>query len=72
MTPKALRDQVLQLPADQRLELVEEIWDSLTPDQVPIPDWHKAELDRRLDQPEPGARKSWEEVRGRLRDRGKP
>ena len=71
MTPKTLRDQVLKLPADQRLELVEEIWDSLTPDQVPMPDWHKAELDRRLDHPEPGARKSWEDVRGTLRDRGR-
>ena len=71
MTPKTLRDEILQLTPDQRLELVEDIWDSLTPDQVPLPEWHKLELDRRLDHPEPGVRKSWEEVRGSLRDRGK-
>ena len=51
MTPKGLRDEILQLPATERLKLLEEIWDSLaaTPQEVPIPDWHKAELDRRLD-----------------------
>jgi len=70
MTPKTLRDQILQLSPNQRLELVEEIWDSLTPDQVPVPEWHKAELDQRLDHPAPGARKSWDEVRKTLRDRG--
>jgi len=70
MTPKALRDQILQLPPSQRLELVEEIWDSLTPEQVPVPEWHKAELDHRMDHPAPGARKSWDEVRKTLRDRG--
>ena len=69
MTPKGLRDEILQLPATERLKLLEEIWDSLaaTPEAVPIPDWHKAELDRRLDRPAPGPRETWDEVRAKLR-----
>ena len=40
MTPKGLRDEILQLPASERLKLLEEIWDSLaaTPEDVPVPD----------------------------------
>ena len=67
MTPKTLRDTILQLPPADRLQLLEDIWDSLTvaPDSVPMPDWHKGELDQRLDHPAPGPGLTWEEVRGR-------
>jgi len=55
MTPKALRDEILRLPPDERLQLVEDIWDSLAADagQIPVPDWHKRELDRRAANPSP-------------------
>ena len=68
MTPKALLEKILRLPVDERLQLVEDIWDSIaaTPEDVPVPDWHKAELDRRLDEPEPGPNLSWDEVRAKL------
>jgi len=73
MTPKAkaLRDEILQLPPNERLKLVEEIWDSLavTPEDVPVPDWHKEELDRRLDSPAPGPGETWDQVRAKLRDK---
>ena len=73
MAPKsnALRDEILQLPPSERLKLVEEIWDSLaaTPENLPIPDWHKEELDRRLDGPAPGPGENWEQVRSKLRDK---
>ena len=73
MAPKsnALRDEILQLPPSERLRLVEEIWDSLaaTPENVPVPDWHKEELDRRLDGPAPGPGENWEQVRAKLRDK---
>ena len=71
MTPKALRDEILRLPADERLKLLEDIWDSLaaTPEDVPVPDWHKQELDRRLDHPAPGPGLSWDEVRAKVHDR---
>jgi len=71
MTPKALRDEILQLPATERLKLLEEIWDSLaaTPEDVPVPDWHKTELDRRLDHPATGPGETWDEIRAKRRDR---
>lgn len=62
--------EILELPAAERLRLVEELWDSLAaePSLVPIPDWHREELDRRLagydtdaDSPE-----AWEDVKARL------
>ena len=42
--------EILGLPAAERLRLMEEIWISLAaePSSVPVPDWHRAELDRRL------------------------
>ena len=71
MTPKHLRDEILELPPSERLKLVEEIWDSLaaSPDDVPIPEWHREELDRRLDTPAPGPGESWDVVRAKLRDK---
>ena len=68
MTPKALLGETPRLPVDERLQLVEDVWDSIaaTPEDVPVPDWHKAELDRRLDDPEPGPGLSWDEVRAKL------
>lgn len=39
------------LPIDERIKLVEELWDSIAADQgaLPLTDDEKAELDRRLD-----------------------
>ncbi len=54
------------LPVDERLKLIEELWDSIdaTTESLPLPDWHRAEIDRRLDQLDGGA--SWHEVRRRV------
>jgi putative addiction module component (TIGR02574 family) len=69
MTSKTLLQEVLRLPLDERLELVEQIWDSIAADpaKIPVPDWHKAELDRRLADPTP-ERLTWDEVRKRLHE----
>ena len=69
MTPKILLDEILRLPVDQRLQLVEDVWDSIasSPESVPVPDWHRAELERRLAQPDPGPSLTWDEVRAKLR-----
>ena len=59
-----------QMNADDRLRLIEEIWESLSPvDQFEIPESHRVELDRRLAAADanPAAGSSWEEVRARLR-----
>ena len=39
-----------ELPLDERIRLVEDIWDSIAEDQtkLPVPDSHKRELDARL------------------------
>lgn len=69
MTPKALLDEILRLPVNERLQLVGDVWDSIaaTPESVPVPEWHKAELDRRLANPDPGPSLTWDEVRAKLR-----
>lgn len=40
-----------QLPLDERLRLVEDLWDSIAADEavLPLTDEQKSELDRRLD-----------------------
>jgi putative addiction module component (TIGR02574 family) len=53
-----------------RLRLIEEIWDSLSPgEQREIPQSHRDELDRRIAaaDADPAAARPWEEVRARLR-----
>jgi putative addiction module component (TIGR02574 family) len=69
MTPSVLLDEILRLPADQRLKLVEDIWDSLaaSPTTVPVPPWHRDELDRRLANPSEQATLTWDDVRARLK-----
>jgi len=72
MTSKTLLAEIEKLPLEERIELVELVWDGIaaTPEAVPVPEWHRAELDRRLDSPasEPGL--TWDEVQRRLRERG--
>lgn len=67
MTPKTLMEEILRLPVEDRLRLVEDVWDSIAaePDAVPVPDWHRRELDRRLAEPSPEYL-SAEEVQRRL------
>lgn len=69
MTPKALLDEILRLPPDERLRLVEDIWDSLaeSSERIPVPEWHRAELDRRLADKAEQATIAWTDVRSRLR-----
>ena len=68
VNPKTLFEQIQQLPLEERLKLVEDIWDGIaaSPDSVPVPDWHRAELDQRLANPAPQHLTS-EQVQERLR-----
>ena len=74
MIPKAILNEILQIPMDERLKLVEDIWDSIavTPEAVPVPDWHRDELDRRLAQASPRPGLSWNDARAKLHERGQP
>jgi len=66
--------EILALPVADRVRLVEAIWDSISaiPEALPLTDWQKEELDRRLAEfeadPDPGS--TLEEVFARIR-RGK-
>ena len=67
MTPKALLDQILRLPVEERLDLLEQVWESIAadPSKVPVPEWHREELERRLADPNP-ERLTWDEVKSRF------
>jgi putative addiction module component (TIGR02574 family) len=41
---------VMEMPVEQRILLVEDMWDSIRPQsqRIPIPESHKQELDRRF------------------------
>lgn len=43
--------KLLQLPVDERLRLVQDLWDSIAAERqvLPLTDAQRAELDRRLD-----------------------
>ena len=46
-----MNTKLSKLPVNERIKLVEELWDSIASDQkaLPLTDEQKAELDRRLD-----------------------
>jgi putative addiction module component (TIGR02574 family) len=64
---------ITRLTPDERLRLLEQLWDSLspTPDALPLTSAQRAELDRRLDEleQEGPAGIPWDEVMRRIRDR---
>ena len=70
----SLLAEARKLSVAERIELAEAIWDTVAEDAgaIPLPEEHRAELDRRLAELEaaPDAGRSWEEGRARLeRDR---
>jgi putative addiction module component (TIGR02574 family) len=57
-----------KLPLAERIQLVEDLWDSIAQTQgedLPVPEWQKAELSRRKEQyaRDPECTKSWSEVK---------
>lgn len=65
MTATALTD-LLKLPPEQRLDLIEALWDSLDANDVPMPDWHADVLDEREANEDTDLGDTWEIVRSRL------
>jgi putative addiction module component (TIGR02574 family) len=69
---KALRDQVMGLPAAERWELAQELWESLSQADLPPPTAEQlAEVDRRIEEHrrDPASAIPYEEVVERLRSR---
>jgi putative addiction module component (TIGR02574 family) len=63
--------EILKLPASERLKMVEQIWDSLDPNEIQISQSQKDELDHRIDLDRAG-KMSWysvDEVKTLLQNR---
>jgi putative addiction module component (TIGR02574 family) len=63
--------EILQLSIAERIQLAEDIWDSVAafPEAIPLTDAQKEELDRRLQAytQNPNEGISWDELKDRLR-----
>jgi putative addiction module component (TIGR02574 family) len=60
-------EDLKSLPISDRADLAQALWDSVLEqqDQLPLPESHRAELERRLGNPEPKY-VTWEEAKARL------
>ena len=59
------------LSVAERLKLIEDLWGSIeaeASDPLPLPDWHRNEIDRRLDALDAGSSVGapWDKVRERI------
>jgi hypothetical protein len=67
----ALEEEILKLPKLQKISIMERIWADLSQDedQVEIPNWHHAELEKAEKGVAEGTEKfeDWDEVKKRLR-----
>jgi putative addiction module component (TIGR02574 family) len=70
MSPSDSGFDIQQLSSLEKLDLIGQLWDSLpdSPPMLPMPEWHRQELERRLDNADaaPDTASSWEEVQLRL------
>jgi putative addiction module component (TIGR02574 family) len=60
-------EDLKSLPITERADLAQALWDSVLEqqDQLPLPESHRVELERRLNNPEPKY-VTWEEAKARL------
>lgn len=70
VTKAELHRQAMALPAEERVEFVVDLWDSIGAEALPLPDWQRKLILRRveeLDSMDPEERSTpWEDVRGRV------
>ena len=70
LTRTDVKRQALQLPPEERVELVAEIRNSLRPEDLPVPVWQRDPIRERLDALEgmdlEERSTPWEEVRDRV------
>jgi putative addiction module component (TIGR02574 family) len=70
MSQTTLPDNLRELSIDERMQLIEALWDSITAEQeaLEVTDAQKAELDRRLEAhaASPSGGMPWDELRDRL------
>ena len=66
---KALLKELMELTPEERIQLAEDLWDSIEPEEMtPLTSEQKSELNRRLEEHHrnPGRASPWEEVKARL------
>lgn len=68
MIDEALLEKIQRLQPVDRLELIEAVWESLAPDDLPITDAEKALLDARLAEMDsnPDNQSTWSDAKKRL------
>ncbi len=66
-----LLSEVMGLPPTERLELIEALWDTLSPGEFPVTEEERRALDQRIAEMEtsPGDESPWSEVKARLAER---
>lgn len=64
---------VFDLSPAEKLQLVQDLWDDIAanPGDIPLPEWQKAELDKRIENFKKSSvpASEWEEVKRRIRAR---
>lgn len=62
------KEEIFELSPDERLHLIESLWDSLSPRDVPVPGWHEEVLKERIEDQRrnPDDSISWEELKDEL------
>lgn len=67
---KISASDIASMPIDERIQLVGDIWNSIAelPESVSVPEWHKEELEKRLDacRADPTEGSPWLEVKDKL------
>ena len=66
--------ELMELSPEERIELVQDLWDSIGPEELPpLTTEQMEELDRRVaeHQRDPSTAITWEEVKARLQSRSK-
>jgi putative addiction module component (TIGR02574 family) len=68
MIDQSLVAKVVSLSPAERLELIGAVWDSLSPEDIPVTDAEKLLLDARIADVEhnPGDESAWPDVKARL------
>ena len=66
-----LLEEVLSLPPRERLELLDAVWETLSPDDLPVTEEERALLDARMTDlvARPENQSPWHEVKARLSQR---
>jgi putative addiction module component (TIGR02574 family) len=65
-------EQAMHLSAEQKLDLISALWESMTklPESIPVPEWQLKELELRIEaqRKEPQSGQTWAEVKQEVRN----